>query len=185
MTVAVAVRKGTRIVLAADSLVNFGGQRFAASNCQFHKIYRFGDCLMVWAGWSLYTEMLTAFTAEKPPPKLTTEAEVFSFFIQFWHSMRKEYSFVSQGGASSPFADLESTFLLANAGGIFRVASDMDVTRFDEYMAIGSGGKYALGALHVLYPQFSDPGEIARRAVQVGIDMDVYCGGPIDLAEVS
>lgn len=54
MTVAVAVTKNDRTVLAADSLVHFGGERFPAANGQFHKIHRIGHSLLAWAGWSLY-----------------------------------------------------------------------------------------------------------------------------------
>ncbi len=82
MTIAVAVKKGGRTVIAADSLVNFGGQRFPPENCQFHKIHRLGDSLMAWAGWSLYAELLTAHLATNPPPSLYTESEVFDFFVQ-------------------------------------------------------------------------------------------------------
>ncbi|HYF15328.1 MAG TPA: hypothetical protein VD971_09685 [Phycisphaerales bacterium] len=187
MTIAVAVAKQGRIVIAADSLVNFGGQRFDPANCQFHKIHRVGESLMVWAGWSLYAEILTAHLASHSPPALFTEREVFSFFVRFWRSMRDEYTWMHRGGShhEHPFADLDSTFLLVNRGGIFRVASDMDVTQFRQFTAIGSGSKYALGALCVLYDQLNDPMQIAVRAVQVGIDSDVYCGGSIDAEEVN
>ena len=183
MTVAAAVRKNGRTVFAADSLVNFGGQRFPTSNCQFHKLHRLGDSVLAWAGWSLYAELLTAHLDSNPPPTLDTEAEVFAFFVRFWRSMRREYTLLRRGADSDgpPFADLDSVFLLANRSGIYRIASDMDVTRFSEYDAIGSGSKYALGALRVLYAQLEDPEQIAKQAVQVGIDSDVYCGGPIDV----
>ena len=185
MTVAVAVRKNGRTVLAADSLVNFGGQRFPPENCKFHKIHRLGDSLVVWAGWSLYAEMLNAHLEQHPPPPLCCESDVFAFFIKFWHAIRSDYTFMQPNSNNDhPFADLESTFLLASRAGIFRVQSDLDVTEFTQYSAVGTGAKYALGAMRVLYEQLDDTAEIARRAVQVGIDSDVYCGGPIDLAEV-
>ncbi|HWL94291.1 MAG TPA: hypothetical protein VNT79_12230 [Phycisphaerae bacterium] len=187
MTVAVAVRKGDRAVIAADSLVHFGGQRFPADSCRFNKIYKLGDSLMVWAGWSLYGEMLTAHLAENPPPPLTSEADVFSFFVKFWRAMRNDYTFMYRRAEAEahPFVDLDSIFLLVNRAGIFRISGDMDVTQFQQYCAIGSGGKYALGAIRILYDQLDDPGEIARRACEVGIEFDVYCGGPVDLAEVA
>lgn len=186
MTVAVAVKKGSRTVIAADSLVNFGGQRFRPENCQFNKIHRVGESYLAWAGWSLYAEILTAHLASQPPPSLRSEAEVFTFFVALWRSMRDDLSFFQRVGArdASPFADLESTFLLVNRSGIFRVANDMDVTQFEQYSSVGSGSKYALGALLVLYPQLEDPAEIAHRAVAVGIESDVYCGGAIHVAEV-
>lgn len=186
MTIAVAVRKNGQTVLAADSLVNFGGQRFPPENCRFHKIYRMGSTSIVWAGWSLYAEMLTAHLAQNEPPTLASEPEVFSFFVRFWRAMREDYTFISRSQQSGdhPFVDLESVFLLVNHAGMFRVAGDMDVTAFEQFCAIGSGSKYAMGALRVLYPQDLSAAEIALRAVQVGIDFDVHCGGDIDLVEV-
>jgi ATP-dependent protease HslVU (ClpYQ) peptidase subunit len=185
MTIAVAVHKNGHTVIAADSLVNFGGQRFTGDNCAFHKIHRVGDSIMVWAGWSLYAEMLTAHLSKHPPEALESEADVFAFFVTFWRAMRDEYTMTDKGrNDSHPFADLDSVFLLANRFGIFRVASDLDVTQFQQYCAVGSGAKYSMGALHVLYDLIDDPAEIARRAVQVGIDSDVYCGGPVDIAFV-
>jgi ATP-dependent protease HslVU (ClpYQ) peptidase subunit len=187
MTIAVAVRKDGRTVLAADSLVNFGGQRFPPENCRFHKIFRMGSTSIVWAGWSLYAEMLTAHLAQNEPPPLASEPEVFTFFVRFWRSMRDDFTFITQGsrGVEHPFADLESVFLLVNRAGMFRVAGDMDVTPFEQFCAIGSGSKYALGALHVLYPGNLDAAEIAVRAVRVGIEYDVYCGGTVDLVEIA
>lgn len=188
MTVAVAVRKNGRTVLAADSLVQFGGQKFPPENCQFHKIYRVGETHVVWAGWSLYAEMLTAhLAANAPPPSFETEAQVFDFFVRFWRAMRDDYTFMARHDRAErhPFVDLDSVFLLVNRHGIFRVAGDMDVTEFQQFCAVGTGSKYALGALRVLYQNGEDPVEIAQRAVQVGIDFDVNCGGPIELAEVT
>jgi ATP-dependent protease HslVU (ClpYQ) peptidase subunit len=187
MTVAVAVTKNDRTVLAADSLVNFGGQRFAPGNGEFHKIHRVGESLLAWAGWSLYGELLTAHLAadKRRPSDLATEADVFDFFIAFWRAIRADYTFMQRAGDRHPFADLDSTFLLANRHGIFRIAGDMDVSQFRQYSAVGSGSPYALGALRILYEQLADPADIARRAVAVGIEFDVYCGGEIDVAEVS
>lgn len=186
MTVAFAVIKNGQAVLAADSLVNFGGQRFPVENCRFNKIERVGESLLAWAGWSLYAEMLHAHLSVSPPPPLDDEASVFRFFIEFWRRMRDEYTFAPKrsSGDNMPFIDLDSTFLLVNRAGIFRVDPDMDVTRFDQYCAVGSGGKYALGAAHILYHLHDDPVEIARRAVQAGISFDVYCGGEIDIVGV-
>ena len=187
MTVAVAVRKGGRTVLAADSLVTFGGQHFLPENCKFHKIHPVGESFLVWAGWSLYAELLNAYLARHPPPPLLGESDVFLFFIEFWRAMRADYTFIQRRGAAveHPFADLDSTFLLANRAGIFRVQSDLDVTEFKQYTAVGTGAKYAIGAMRVLYDKVEDAAEIARQAVQVGIDCDVYCGGPIDVTEIA
>jgi ATP-dependent protease HslVU (ClpYQ) peptidase subunit len=186
MTVAVAVRKADRLFLAADTLMNFGGERYPRDNCRVDKIYRVGSSALAWAGWSLYAEMLDAYFLRHAPPSLRSETEVFSFFIQFWRLMRDDYTFVRQHTPEDrhPFVDLDSTFLIASHAGIFKVSRDMNITTFQQYCAIGSGAAYALGALRILYEQEPDAAVIARRAVQVGIDFDVHCGGSVDVIEV-
>jgi ATP-dependent protease HslVU (ClpYQ) peptidase subunit len=185
VTIAVAVRKHGRTVVAADSLVNFGGERYPSENTRFHKIKEVGHSLVVWSGWSLYAELLNAHLERLPPPSLDTEREVFAFFVSFWRALQEEYTLLQPPGSREhPFGELDSVFLLANRAGVFRVQSDLDVTEFSHFAAIGSGARYALGALQVLYPREEDPAEIARAAVQVGIDSNVYCGGPIDVCEV-
>ena len=186
MTVAVAVRKDDRTFLAADTLMSFGGERYPRDNCRVEKIYRVGSSVLAWAGWSLYAEMLDAYLQRHAPPSLQSETEVFSFFIQFWRLMRDDYTFVRQHTPQDqhPFVDLDSTFLIANHGGIYKVSRDMNITSFQQYCAIGSGAAYALGALRILYDQERDAGVIARKAAQVGIDFDVHCGGSVDVIEV-
>lgn len=190
MTVAVAVIKNGRTVLAADSLVTFGGQRFGPDNTRFQKIRQVGSSLLTWAGWSIYGELLTAHlgATSTPVSNLSTEAEVFDFFIRFWRVLRDEYTyrpyFGDRDSRDHPFASLDSTFLLANRHGIFRVAADLDVAQFQQYTAVGSGSPYALGALRVLYDTLDDAEDIAHRAVQVGIDFEIHCGGDIDLQTV-
>ena len=187
MTVAVAVRKGSRTIVAADTLVHFGGQRHDPRNARFHKIQPAGDSLIAWAGWALYAEMLDAHLAEHTAPPLRTETEVYAFFVDFWRSMLQDYSLQRQAArrdGRTPFVELDSVFIVANDSGIFRIAADMDVTRFEQYAAIGSGSEYALGALRVLYDDLDDPEVIAIRAVEVGIACDIYCDGPIDVVEV-
>ena len=186
MTVAVAVRKNDRIILAADTLLTFSGDRVPADNCKVEKIYRVGSSVLAWAGWSLYAELLDAYLTSNPPPTLNNEVHIFTFFVKFWRSMRDDYTFMYNRATaeSHPFVNLDSTFLVVNAAGIFKVSGDMDVTRFEQYCAIGSGAKYAMGALRVLYDKEVDAEAIARRAVQVGIDFNAYCGGSIDSIEI-
>lgn len=186
MTVAVAVQKNDQLVLAADTLVHFAGQFFPFENCDTEKIFRTGKSILAWSGWALYAELLDAFLSESRPFELDSERAVFRFFVAFWRSMREDYGFMRHTASRSdpPFVDLDSTFLICNRGGIFRISGNMDVTRFKQYTAIGSGSKYALGALRALYEQDLDARELAVRAVEVGIDFDVYCDGKIDVLEV-
>ncbi|MHC4219764.1 MAG: Ntn hydrolase family protein, partial [Planctomycetota bacterium] len=124
--------------------------------------------------------------AEKKPPPLRDEREIFSFFLKLWHELHEKYPFVNDQPhhKDSPFGDLDASFLVANASGIYKVSQDSSVCRFDKYYAIGSGCVYALGALHQIYEQDADAAQLARRAVETAIEFDIYCGGEIDQFKV-
>ena len=184
MTIALAIRKNGRTVLAADTLLSFGSERIPPENCHVEKVYRAGSSVLAWAGWALYAELLDAYLATEAPPDLTSEVGIFSFFIRFWRAMRDDYTFMQhRSGDRQTFVSLDSTFLIANRSGIFKVSGDMNVTTFNQYCAIGSGAAYSWGALRVLYDLHDDPATIARLAAEVAIDYNIRCGGQIDIVE--
>ena len=51
--------------------------------------------------------------------------KIFTFFLDFWRALHDQYTFVNDQAATNatPFGDLDSTFLIANAGGIFNILS--------------------------------------------------------------
>ena len=86
---------------------------------------------------------------------------------------------------NTPFGDLDSTFLIANAGGIFTVASDLGVTPLNQYYAIGSGGEYAIGVLYTMYNRTDDIASVATDAVNAAIAMNLQCGGAVDVLQLT
>jgi ATP-dependent protease HslVU (ClpYQ) peptidase subunit len=128
------------------------------------------------------------FLLGKKVPPLSDRRSVFSFFLKLWKTLHERYSFVNdQCGKEeeSPFGDLDASFLIINAGGIFYVGSDMSVTQFESYFAIGAGSDYSLGALYALYDGGQDAEFLARKAVEAGIAFDNRCGGPIEVKKIS
>ena len=185
MSVAVAVRKGRALVLAADTQESFGDRRVLRPDHASSKIRRVGPSCIAQTGWGLYDNILGDYLANAGTPRLRSEREVFAFFNRFWKRMRREYSFVndqSVGEDKTPFADLDATFLVVNADGIFHVTSQMSVLRFHRFDAIGSGACYALGALHAIHDGPLRAEEIARRACLAAVHFDVSCGGDLDVA---
>ena len=187
MSVAVAVSKGRTVAVAADTQENFGDRRVLRGDHRSSKIMKVGASYIAQTGWGLYENILGDVLAKGPVPRLRNEREIFAFFNRFWKRMRKDYSFVNDqpmDDDKSPFADLDASFLIVNSGGIFHVTGQMSVTRFSRFDAIGSGGPYALGALHGLYGEKLDASEIARRAGAAAVHFDISCGGEIDLFTV-
>ncbi len=187
MSVAVAVHKGRTIAIGADTQENFGDRRVLRGDHRSSKIMKVGASYVAQTGWGLYENILVDYLAKTGTPRFRNEHEIFVFFNRFWKRMRKDYSFVNDqpmDDDKSPFADLDAAFLIANSGGIFHVTGQMSVTRFTRFDAIGSGGPYALGALHALYDEKLGAEEIARRGCGAAVHFDISCGGEVDLFTV-
>ena len=187
MSIAVAVRKNARIVLATDSQTNLGSERVPAANLSGPKFMPIGDVYMAATGWTLYSNIFADLLARRRAvPRLDSETNIFKFFTGLWVDLHERYNFVKDQAddADSPFGSLDSTFLVVCAQGIFGVASDLSVLRYERYFAIGSGAPVALGAVHALYESESDAEALARSAAVAAIDHDVYCGHPVHVATV-
>lgn len=187
MSVAVAVRKGAKIAIAADTQENFGDQKVPRSNHGASKIVQVGRSYLAMTGWGLYDNIIRDYFASRRAPRFGSENEIFTCFVAFWRQLRRRYSMVNDQvdeDDPTPFADLDSSFLIVNRAGIFHVSGNMSVIQFHEYYAIGSGAPYALGALHALHDQPLSADTLARRACEAGTAFDVYSGGALDVFTV-
>ena len=186
MSIVVAVTKNDRTIMAADTMGFYGSQRVPIDNSRAYKIRRVGPVLLAMTGWSVYDNIIDDMLA-KPKYPLGTTQEIYSFVLTLWAELHERYAFVNDQAVSkdSPFGDLDATFMIANANGIFKVASDTNVSHFQKYFAIGSGSDYALGSLFTTYDSDMDPSDMARQAVETAINFDCYCGGEVDAFEVT
>lgn len=181
MSVAVAVQSQGKVVIAADTKRTFGSGEVTVENFTDLKIRQVNDAYVATTGWGLYNNILEDYLHGQRNARLEDQRSIFTFFRKFWKDLHQRYSFVSdqRPDDESPFGDLDASFLIVSAHGIFSVACDMSVTRFEQYYAIGSGAPYALGALHALYAPDADPVKIAERSTQAAMALDLYCGGKV------
>ncbi|WP_156013206.1 hypothetical protein [Thioalkalivibrio sp. HK1] len=186
MTIAIAVRKNAKIALASDSQTSVGEMRVPAADNSSPKFIPIGKAYIADAGIALYSNILPEVIARhRKIPSLDSEANVFKFFSGFWKELQNYHYIKPQpDGHNSPFANLYNDFLVVSPQGIFRVAPDLTVLRYERYCAIGSGEHLALGAAHILYESQADAEEIARRAVEAAIEHDTGCGAPIHEVEI-
>ncbi len=186
MSIAVAVRVADEIVLATDSKRTFGGGAVPEDNLRDVKLQKIGDAYIATTGWGIYTNILDDYLKTVRKPRLHDTAAIFAFFRTFWKALHTRYQFVNDqcSETDSPFGDLDASFLVVNQSGIFYVACDMSVTRFENYYAVGSGATYALGAMHALHGPRASAEAIARRAVAAASALDIYCGGDVNLVKL-
>ena len=183
MSIAVVVKKDNKIVIGADTLQCFDSNMTGVDNLNESKLRRIGRSMVASAGWGLYDNILDDYLKGKKSVRLSTKQEVFLFFKRLWPVLHEKYSLVKNQceGADSPFGELDSSFLIATKKRIFFVSSNMCVTEFLKFYAIGAGRDYAIGAMHVLYDQEKSAEEIARLAIEAAISNNVYCGGNIEI----
>jgi ATP-dependent HslUV protease, peptidase subunit HslV len=186
MSIAVAVRISDQIVMATDSKRTFGSGAVSEHNLRDVKLRKVGDAYLATTGWGVYANILDDHLRGARTPRLHDAPTIFAFFRNFWKVLHDRYAFVNDqcSETDSPFGDLDASFLVASPQGIFYVACDMSVTEFDHYYAVGSGAAYALGAMHALYGPAGDPEKIARRAIAAASELDIYCGGEVNLAKL-
>ena len=188
MSVAVAVKKNKTVILATDSQTSFGGMRVPTDNLFTKKMHKIGPSYLATTGWGLYENILDDFLSKNRSADIESKNAIFSFFMKLWKELHNDYPFVkdqSDKEDESPFGNLDAQFLVISPQGIFHVGTDMSVTAFQKYYAIGSGADYALGAISAVYSREEKPEIIARTAVTAAMDFDLHCSGSIDLAEIS
>ena len=186
MSIVVAVAKAGRTVMAADTQSNFGQRAFTPDNQTTLKIRAVGGSLLGRAGWGGWDNILADALGRGEPPQLDDAPGIFEFFTGLWKVLRERYAFVGDHAKrkESPFGALGGSFLVANRTGIFYVAPNLGVTRFQKYYAIGAGADPGLGAMYQLHGGEQDAEGIARAAVETAIALNVNCGGTIQVREV-
>ncbi len=187
MSIVVAVKKDNKTVIVADSQVSFGSMSFPSDNLKIEKIRKIGESYFSSTGWGLYDDIIDHYLSEHPEIELLSRKTIFEFFLGLWKALHDKYNFVNDQSDSdhdSPFGDLDATFLVVNTEGIFMIDSDLSITQFEQYYAIGSGSDYSLGVIHALYDEKLSATEIAKKAVATAIAFDTKCGGAITVSVV-
>ncbi len=187
MSIVTAVRSSQSITIAADTLAVFGeGMIVPTQNARTSKLMPIGNAIVGGTGWAVYDDIIDHYLIDHAAPDLTSRRDIYTFFLELWSALREKYTLVNEQAASkdTPFGDLDASFLVASPGGLFKVSSDLGVTEFAQWYAIGSGAEYAMGAMHAMADQGVDAERVARAGCQAAIDLDAHCGGEIDVMRV-
>ena len=186
MSVALGVETETGRAVAYDTLVTTGSVRHHGL-CGDRKVVRVGGTVIAFCGLMVYRDLLEDYCARNDIQDPSDERDVFSLFLDFFHSLKRDYHFVfphSEMDDHVPFADLHAEFLVVNEHGLFRVKEILSVGRMSPFAVIGSGAAHAEGALAALYEPRGDAARIARRAVEIAMQFDCSVGGEVKVITV-
>ena len=184
MSVITIVRKNGICAIAADSLTSLGCTKYSRPfQRKESKIYRVGDNYLGVVGYSAHGLVLESLIERHPGYfDLRSRRHIFEASLKIHKVLKDEYLLqTSEGGSDQPYESSQLHFCIANPHGIFVLDSYREVSEFSKFWSIGSGGSFALGAMHAIYsdPDF-DAEIIAQQGVEAAATFNLYCAQPID-----
>lgn len=184
MTIITAVQKDNEIAIACDTLVTRNGgaiKSIAEYQADASKLIQFGDNILGFTGSYAVKQVFTDLLQRNDSPLLSSSGEIFRWLLSNQASLKSEYFMKTENGNDKrqPTESQWLYALLVNVHGIFVITAYREVSEFSKFWAIGSGDRFALGALEILYSQDLSAEEIARRAALVATKFHPECAEPV------
>lgn len=184
MSTICAVKKGGRIVIAADTATTFGdlvvGTDLVASA---GKLFRFEDTWFGVTGSVAHGYALGEALRAAQAPDFSSPERIYRTLLQI-HAILKEEAFLkTDEDDDDPYESSQMNLLLVNRSGLYSVHSYRDVIAYSQFWAIGSGADYALGAMYSLYDG-AECEQIAEAGVTAGCAFDSGSALPCELQVV-
>lgn len=183
MSTVVVARKGNTLAIASDSLVTFGETRLPPGYEANDKMFEVQGSWVGAVGTTAHMPVLRQALAALPADelKLCSRDALFDTFLQLHPKLKDRFFLNTKEHDSDPYESSQFSILIANVHGIFGVESYREVFEFDRFWAIGSGRRFALGAMHAVYDRARTAAEIAEAGVAAGCEFDTSSGGPVRL----
>jgi len=181
-TVVVAKVGGT-LAIASDSLVTFGETRLPPGYEANAKIFEVGGTFVGAVGSTAHFPVLRKALGSltKDELKLSSRDEIFETFVRLHPKLKDRFFMNTKEHDSDPYESSQFSILLANRHGIFGVESYREVFEFERFWAIGSGRRFALGAMHGVYERSKSAREVAEAGVLAGCEFDTSSAVPVRL----
>ncbi len=181
MSVIVVVRKGGEVAIAADTAQTDGSVMLRAKYVRnSEKIVRFGDTYVGLAGWSAAQDIFESVVRNHADKlDFSSRAAIFETARNLHGLMKSDYHIDTQEEKDQPVESSQLSMLIANRHGIFEVDSYRTVSEYERFWALGSGRRFALGAMYQCYEQFDTASEIAGAGVAAACEFDDGCAPPV------
>ncbi len=111
--------------------------------------------------------------------RLDTREGLFETFLGLHPKLKERYFLNTKEHDSDPYESSQFSIVLAGPAGIFGVESYREVFEFDRFWAIGSGRRFALGAMHAVFDRARSAREVATAGVLAGCEFDTSSAGPV------
>lgn len=182
MSVVTAVRKDKHIAIASDGQTTFGSTVVNGNHLkQPSKLYEIGDSIFGLVGWqAIFSIIEHLIHTRQEIFKLHSSLDIYTTLLELQKILKDEYFIeVSDDEEDQPTESNHITGLIINRTGLYKIDTYREVYEFNDFWAIGSGFRYALGAMHALYQTERTAEEIARAGIEAGIEYNTSCGLPV------
>lgn len=184
MTIITAVKKDQKIAIACDTLATStkGGLHTPAEYLAAPiKLLTFGNCIFGVAGSFAVRQIFIDLMQREPPVNLDTREDIFRWLLSQQESLKTDYFLKTDNGSdkTQPAQSQWLSSLVINPHGIFYISPYREVTEYTKFWAIGSGNRFALGALDALYDKDLSAEEIATQAARVATKFSPSCAEPV------
>ncbi|WP_434777328.1 MFS transporter [Neisseria sp. Ec49-e6-T10] len=182
MTTITIVHKDQQIAIASDTQTTFGDdQRLLAYDDAFpSKIFRHGDSFLAVSGSAAHDLVLKEALKNVKNADLMGRERIFATFCKLHPKLKERFFLRPEEEEDDPYESSQMVLLIANTSGIFAVYPMREVYQFKRFWAIGSGRKFAMGAMYALYEQGFDAAQIAQKGVEAGAAFDVNSSLPLE-----
>ncbi len=181
MSTVVVARKGGTVAIASDSLVTFGEMRLPHGYEANAKMFELAGSVIGTVGSVAHYTVLQSALAALPPEqrRLDSREGLFETFLALHPKLKERFFLNTKEQDSDPYESSQYSLVLANPRGIFGVESYREVFEFERFWAIGSGRRFALGAMHAVWAKAKTAREVVQAGVAAGCEFDTSSAGPI------
>jgi ATP-dependent HslUV protease, peptidase subunit HslV len=181
MSTVVVARKGGTVAIASDSLVTFGETRLPAGYEANDKMFSVGGSIVGAVGSTAHMPVLRGALSALPRAELQLHSRdaIFETFVRLHPKLKERFFLNTKEQDSDPYESSQYSLVLANPRGIFGVESYREVFEFERFWAIGSGRRFALGAMHAVWAKTKTARGVVQAGVAAGCEFDTSSAGPI------
>ena len=183
MSTVVVARKGGTLAIASDSLVTFGETRLPHGYEANTKVFEIDGSFIGCVGSTAHFPVLQQALASLPEDEraLDSRQAIFETFMRLHPKLKERFFLNTKEHDSDPYESSQFSIVLANRHGIWGVESYREVFEFERFWAIGSGRRFALGAMHATYERARSARELAEAGVLAGCEFDTSSAAPVRL----
>ena len=180
MTIVAGLIEDEKTYMAYDSQITFFGSGDNNNRTTVLKVVKKRDILIGMTGNDRDLNIVR-YRFEPPTDRRENPDEyIFIDFLDSFVSVFEKNNRITTTEGVTSIKDSE--FLIAYKGSFYTIEHDLCVTQYkDKIISIGSGYRYALGALEILKDMNIPPEEKLTRALEIASKYDMYCKGPFKI----